>query len=85
MTGYDKLRHQIYLSVYYKYDNNIIPTLPRIILTYILNNPQKANLYINKEIHVGMILNYLSGKSLEEKDILNEIVEFVEVKHCRNT
>ncbi len=84
MTGYDKLRHQIYLSVYYKYDNNIIPTLPRIILTYLLQNPQKINLYINKDIHVGMILSYLSGKSLEEKAILKEIIEYVEVI-CRNT
>ena len=84
MTGYDKLRHQIYLSVYYKYDNNIIPTLPRIILTYLLQNPHKVNLYINKDIHVGMILKHLSGKSLEEKDILNEIIEFVEVI-CKNT
>lgn len=83
MKGFDKYRQQLYLCIYYKYDNNIIPNLPRIILTYLLNNIDKVNLYMNRKIHVGMILEYLSKKNLKEKEILNEIINYVEVI-CKN-
>lgn len=84
MRGYDKLRHQIYLAVYCKYDNNIIPDLPRIISTYLLSNPNKINLYINQNIHVGMILEYLATKDLKKINILEEVINYVEVI-CKTT
>ena len=84
MRGYDKLRHQIYLAVYYKYDNNIIPDHTRIISTYLLSNPNKINLYINQNIHVGMILEYLATKDLKKINILEEVINYVEVI-CKTT
>ena len=80
----DKRTHQLYVCLYFKYDNNIIPELPRILVSYLLDHPEKISFYINKTIHVGMILYMLAIKYAENPniDILEEIIQYVEVNKC---
>ncbi len=80
----DKRTHQIYVCLYFKYDNNIIPELPRILVSYLLDYPDKISFYINNTIHVGMILYMLAIKYAANPniDILEEIINYVEVNKC---
>ena len=71
---------QIYVFVYYKYKNNVIPELPRILTSYLLMNPAKIPLYLNKNINVELILNQLAinYSNADSFDILEQIVKLVE-------
>ena len=78
-------RHFIYMAIYCKYDNNILPQIPRVLVSYLLDNPGKIDFYLNKNIHVGMLLERLCKvfKEKEEINILEEIVQYVEVELCK--
>ena len=71
---------QIYVFVESKYKNNIIPELPRILTSYLLMNPDKIPIYLNKDMNVELILNQLATNYCNDNsiDILNEIVKLVE-------
>lgn len=84
----NKLNHWLYVSLYFKYGNNVIPQIPRILLSYLIKNPTKKDLYLNKNIKVEQILIILSDKykdKRDETDILSEIIDFVEVRKCMMT
>lgn len=76
----DDKNRQTYVFIQYKYKNNIIPELPRILISYLLMNPEKISLYINKDINVELILNQLANNYSNNGsiDILEEIVKLVE-------
>lgn len=79
----NKNNHLIYVAIYIKYDNNIIPQIPSLIVAYLLEYPHKIDLYLNDKIHVGMLLDKLAS-SYKEKgniNILKEIISFVEDKN----
>lgn len=71
---------QTYVFIEYKYKNNIIPELPRILTSYLLMNPDKIPIYLNKDINVELILNKLATNYSNDDsiDILEEIVKLVE-------
>lgn len=71
---------QTYVFVEFKYKNNIIPELPRILTSYLLMNPDKIPIYLNKDINVELILNQLATNysNDDSMDILEEIVKLVE-------
>lgn len=71
---------QTYVFIEYKYKNNIIPELPRILTSYLLMNPDKIPIYLNKDINVELILNQLATNYSNDDsiDILEEIVKLVE-------
>lgn len=76
----DDKNRQTYVFIQYKYKNNIIPELPRILISYLLMNPEKISLYINNDINVELILNQLANNYSNNGsiDILEEIVKLVE-------
>ncbi len=76
----DDKNRQTYVFIQYKYKNNIIPELPRILISYLLMNPEKIPLYINKDINVELILNQLATNYSNDcsMDILEEIIKLVE-------
>lgn len=38
----------IYNVINKKYQNNIIPNIPKLLVTYLLKNPDKIELYLRK-------------------------------------
>ena len=46
----DDKNRQTYVFIQYKFKNNIIPELPRILTSYLLMNPDKIPIYINKDV-----------------------------------
>lgn len=75
--------HHIYICIYVKFDNNIIPCIPQLIVSYLLDNPEKVDYYLNNKIHIGMILEHLSNmyRLKGNINILEEIIRFVEGTH----
>ena len=70
----------IYVWVKYKYQNPIIPRLPEIITTYLLENPNKIDYYFNPNILVADLIKYLANSysKNQEMDLLEEIKIFME-------
>ena len=85
---YHKNNHFIYTAIYFKYDNNVLPNITRILTTYLLKkeNQNKIEIYLRNDIHIGLILERLSKvfKTKNKIDILQEIIQFVEVGKCKN-
>lgn len=77
---FNKKNHYIYTIIYIKYDNDVMPEISRMIVSYLLQNQDKVEYYISNKIHVGMILEHLSNKFREnhELDVQNEIINYVE-------
>lgn len=82
---FNRDKHFIYMAIYCKYDNNVLPQIPRVLVSYLLDNPGKIDFYLNKNIHIGMLLERLSTafRTKEEINILEEIINYVEVELCR--
>lgn len=76
----DDKNRQTYVFIQYKFKNNIIPELPRILTSYLLMNPDKIHIYINKDVNVELILNQLATSYTNDGtiDILEEIKRLVE-------
>lgn len=74
----NKLNHHIYISIHKKYENTIIPTLPRIITSYLLKNPTKLSLYLNPNITLDMLLKYLKPNQA----LLTQIITIVEESYA---
>ena len=72
----------IYIWIHYRYKNNILPVIPCLITTYILNNPNKLNLYLDKKLNVNKLLDYIAKEYKDKKtnEILNMIIDYVEGK-----
>ncbi len=84
---FNKDRHALYMAIYFKYDNNLIPSIPKLLVSYLLDHPNKISLYLNKYIHIGIILERLCAiyQVKQNLDLLEEIIKFVEVDLCKNT
>ena len=52
-----------------KYNNNIFPELPKALRKYIIDNPELLDIYMNKDINLDKILDYLALEYKEKKDI----------------
>ena len=77
---FDKDKHWIYVAVHNKYSNNILPQLPQLLSTYLLLNPDKANLYFMSKLSIDDILYCFFTKYKTDKDIdilltLRELIE----------
>ena len=84
---FNRDKHFLYMAIYCKYDNNILPQVPKLLVSYLLDNPGKINFYLNSKVHIGMILERLSNvfREKEEINILEEIIQYVEVELCKTT
>lgn len=73
----------IYIWIHYRYKNNILPVIPCLITTYILEHPDKLNLYLDKKLNINKLLEYIASSYKDKKtnEILNMIVEYVEGKN----
>ncbi len=65
-----------------KYNNYLIPDIPKIIAQYLSNNPEYENIIFDKKIKIEAILEYLSNtfsKNLEitENTILKLIFDYI--------
>lgn len=83
----DKDNLFIYVCIYIKYDNKILPKLAEQISAYLLENPDKIGYYLNPNIHVGMILQHLAKVFAKNPgaNIFEEVIKFVEGKKCTST
>ena len=65
--------------------DNSLKVIMFLLVSYLLDNPGKIDFYLNKNIHVGMLLERLCKvfKEKEEINILEEIKSYVEVELCR--
>lgn len=66
------------------YDNKIIPEIKKIIKDYLFNNPDKFNIYINKNIDVNKMLRTISRElakapEINQAIVLSNIINYVEV------
>lgn len=77
---FNKNNHYIYTILFIKYDNDIMPDIPRVLVSYLIQNPDKVEYYISSKVHIGKILERLSDVFKENKniDILDEIINYVE-------
>lgn len=84
---FNRDKHFLYMAIYCKYDNNILPQVPKVLVSYLLDNPGKIDFYLNSKVHIGMILERLSNvfREKEEINILEEIIQYVEVELCKTT
>ena len=84
---FNRDKHFLYMAIYCKYDNNILPQVPKVLVSYLLDNPGKIDFYLNSKVHIGMILERLSNvfREKEEINILDEIIQYVEVELCKTT
>ena len=71
----------IYTAIHNKYDNDLIPKIPKLIVAYLLKNPSKVNLYLADRIQLEDLLKTLAIKYKEKRSIklLDEIINYVEV------
>ena len=84
MKHFNLERHQIYMRILDKYENNILPQIPFILLNYVLNNRDKLDIYLDRKVSINKILKHLNklAKEKESFKLLDEIIKFVEGKEC---
>lgn len=72
----------IYIWIHYRYQNNILPIIPCLITTYILDNPNKLEIYLDKKLNVNKMLDYIASeyKNSKSNKILEMIIDYVEGK-----
>lgn len=70
----------IYVWAHYKYQNQIIPILPDLITSYLLEYPNKMDYYFNPNITVFDLIKHLANSysKSQEMDLLEEIKLFME-------
>lgn len=68
--------------IYEKYKNNVIPSLPLIIYSYLLNRMDELGLFLYSKIDINDLLNYISNNTnINEKPILINLVKEYIKKH----
>lgn len=72
----------IYIWITYKYQNCIFQDLPERLITYLLENPNKVDIYLDKKINVKTILDELAESYRNNRNInlLEEVIKIVEGK-----
>ena len=70
----------IYVWVHYRYQNPIIPRLPDLITSYLIENPNKMDYYFNPNITVSNLIKHLANSYSKNKEmnLLEEIKLFME-------
>ena len=70
----------IYVWVHYRYQNPIIPRLPDLITSYLIDNPNKMDYYFNPNITVADLIKHLANSYSKnrEMNLLEEIKLFME-------
>ncbi len=63
-----------------KYQNNIIPRIPEYITSYLLDNPNKINLYFNKDIKLNTMLDFIALEYKKNPNVktIDLIIKYVE-------
>ena len=62
--------------IYEKYKNNVIPSLPLIIYSYLLNHMDELGLFLYSKMDINDLLNYISNNTnINEKPILINLVK----------
>ncbi len=62
--------------IYEKYKNNIIPSLPLIIYSYLLEHMDELGFFLYSKIDINNLLNFISVKTnVNEKPILINLVK----------
>lgn len=77
----NKDRLFIHMVINKKYHNEIYPNLPKQLIIYLLNNPNKIGFYINKHININKILKQLKISKINNDTVLNEIIKIIEVEN----
>lgn len=70
----------IYVWSHTKYKNNIIPEIPCLITSYLIDNPDKVNKYLNKKLSVDKLLESVAlvYSKTQNPNLLKMIIEYVE-------
>ena len=69
----------IYVWINHKYKNNVFNKLPMIIWSYLIAHPEKVSWYLDEEINLEELLDYLSKQTItKEVSIIDLIINFVE-------
>lgn len=65
--------------IYEKYKNNVIPSLPLIIYSYLLNHMDELGLFLYSKIDINDLLNYISNNTNinEEPILINLVKEYI--------
>ena len=75
----NKNRHFIHIVINNKYRNDIYPNLPKYLIVYLINNPDKISFYLNKDIDINEILKQINLSDIDDKNVLKEIIKVIEV------
>lgn len=78
MTFTDKLF--IINHINYKYQNNILPQIPELIIAYLLHHVDNQQYYINSKTDISELLYQinLEYKTNKELDLLEIIIKIME-------
>lgn len=76
----NKNRHFIHMVINNKYHNEIYPNLPKHLIVYLKNNPDKISFYLNKEIDINKILKQINISDIDNKKVLKQIIKVIEVE-----
>ena len=70
----------INIWVHNRFKNNIIPVLPCLITTYLISNPEKLNLYLDKKLNVNKLLTHIASvyKDNKQLKLIDLITNYVE-------
>lgn len=80
MSHYSHSNEDIYIWINYKYKNCIFLDLPQRLIFYLLNNPDKVDIYLDKNINVKTILTKLADSYKENRNmnLLEEVIKIIE-------
>ena len=77
---YNDDKNRIYVLVYEKYLNPILPQIPLILTNYLINHPEKIPMYINDNITIEKVLKKIhfltNGDNIDS--ILETLIKCVE-------
>lgn len=69
----------IHVWIENKYKNNVISFLPDLISAYLLEHPEDVNKFLNANVRISDLLDYLAKKYIEDNDIkiIEEVLDYV--------
>ena len=69
----------IHVWIENKYKNNVISFLPDLISAYLLEHPEDVNKFLNANVRISDLLDYLAKRYIEDNDIkiIEEVLDYV--------
>lgn len=69
----------IHVWIENKYKNNVISFLPDLISAYLLEHPEDVNKFLNANVRITDLLDYLAKRYIEDNDIkiIEEVLDYV--------